>query len=542
MELPEKAFLGFGSCGPGHVSSIVLDDNLIHQSPLRNPPSSRSTTYFTWSQTDLSERSLSRHRSKPQPPSSEDQLEPFPISNPPARGQMPTSSTTIDRKVREESGAISSAHSDKTKHAKIRHDASGSLLRPDNSVARRELEVDAKGSCKRQNKVHKTEQQGSPRSQRVSSPKAALASVQAVHSRPALLGVVLDALLGKGIDKTEKYNGSRPSGTRCSKGQEDAPVPEAFSKSLMPHEVSRSDAPKLMPLSPNIVNEPVVAAEPYVAHKFHQSQPSHIATPRSPVIPPPSASYMRPPLQPAHDSPGFREKQGSHRHDTDDVQMTLAALTPSVSNNAWTGYRNLYQGQMGSNEVYNQFHDVIIENNAGGIHHNFDHPLDTTEEAHEHGSVVDHDRYHTFEAYEQPHAEVYHQDFSAGGVHPWNHTEPHLYEQMDVLDQVSQEEVLNNNRHGQGRGFFGATAPALEHAENIATRQDFGGGAETPHGLETPKFLGSRGLTERERNESFSPWSSRRSMRAYPIPTSTGNMGAINESPPSGFWRPNRLY
>lgn len=554
VDLPDKPFLGFGSCGPGHVSSTVHENNLGQLSPLGKSPYSRSTTYFTWSQSDFSRHPSSRHRSQSGRPLSETHLRPFLVSESPAGSQKHILSTGVERNFREETPNPSPTyHAEKRHHEGRDCNTSGPAIKSDRpsiaSVERQETKVNEEEPSKRRHEVGKIDYRQSPRLQHGSSPKTALSSLLAGQNRPELLGAFLDALLSRVTNNsTEKTGGPGPLDTPGGKRPEDRSVPRTTADTQMQHQSNHPSVSNELRSNSNAVNKPEVTARPNQAREPCQPQPLDSNTLPSSTRLPSHASYMEPPSRLVHESLEPGKEQGTQRHGIGhDQGLQTAAIRPT-SDNAWTGYRNLYQGQLDPVFEHHQPYEDTVLNDAETRLQKSGHLFEQTAEAPDRGALDGYDRYPTSEEHQPSESCLDHQHIEAEGVNQGIYDNPEVSDGMDVLSQWPQEMSFDSHRHGQVPVFFGATDPTSEHLEDIAADQDFGVGEETFQGRETPSFLGAKGFLAVDPHANFSPWSARRhqaardSRRGPSTCDITADVGAAEEAPPSGFWKPHRLY
>ncbi|KAL8917771.1 MAG: hypothetical protein Q9208_007752 [Pyrenodesmia sp. 3 TL-2023] len=507
VDLPEKPFLGFGGVGPGHVSSNGIKDDLNKRSPLCQSPSSRSTTYFTWSQTNVSRRSSSRHASQSHSPCT-GELRLFPVSGSPVQGRVRTSSTSVGHHFREESRTASPRRHHKPHRTSTGRNSSDPVLRYDRSEERGPTNVNAEECNERQDKLQETEHREGQRSHDVHSPKAALASLLAAQDRPELLGAVLDALLGRVTNNLKTKNeGEQPTSTPRSKSVDNARVSEGVPEAQMPQGTGQAAPQDKLTFGSTTANNSKVAEKSYPAPRSHQWQPLRGTIKQSAMRLLSNASKLQPPFSDAHGSRRLGEEQDAQDPDDNNPPPIRIPRVLPHSNSAWTGYRDLYQGQMGAMDRY---HEDNIQTTAESAAGDYNHPLGTRSEAHL-SDPADHlDRYHMFDEYQQLDADINNQYPGAEGIDAWDQAEPQLYDQMDGIDQQTHEAALNNHQDEQDPMYLEDTRPSTEHARYSSAGQNLHVGVETSDSFATPKFLGARTLTVSDPTKDLSPWSLRR--------------------------------
>ncbi|KAL8753786.1 MAG: hypothetical protein Q9184_005320 [Pyrenodesmia sp. 2 TL-2023] len=511
VDLPERPFLGFGGVGPGHVLSNAHENDLNKRAPLCQTPSSGSTTYFTWSQTNVSRRSSPRHASQPCVPFSRD-LGLLPISESPVQGGVRTSSTSVDHNFREESRTPSSKPHHKVHCTSTGRNTSDPALTYERSKWRGQTNVNAEECSKRQNKSQEIEHQESQQSHDVGSPKADLASLLAAHDRPELLGAVLDALLGRATNNlSRKKEGERPSETSCSKSVDPVRVSETVPEAQTSQDTGHAASQGELPLDLTTADESEVAAKLHPAPGPHQSQPLDDTTKQSTTRMLPNASRLQSPFSDAHGSRRLGKEQDRQHPNNDNHPLIQIPRVAPYSTTAWTGYRNLYQCQIG---VKDRDHDDNIETITEGAYGDYSHLFGTRSEPHLSGAADHLDRYHMFDEYQKLDAYLNRQHPSAEGTIACNHAEPQLYDRIDAVDQQIQEEALDDHHDEQDARYLEDTRPFTEHARHFTAEQDLHSGVETSDetsdSLATPTFFGAGALTMSDRNENLSPWSLRR--------------------------------
>ncbi|KAL8708825.1 MAG: hypothetical protein Q9225_007546, partial [Loekoesia sp. 1 TL-2023] len=274
VDLPERPFLGFGSCGPGHISPVASVSGIDNQlSPPRRSLSNRSTTCYTWSQTQLSRHSPSRHLSRFSRLSSESRAKPHPQLGRSARRHARSLSARVERNFQEKAHTSPAAQDDEDEsHDLMKSNpsvpadiASCSLSRPvkENSQEINSMEQKVEGS--------KTNRRGDLQSRPGSSSGAALASSLATQSRSELLGALLDTLLSRvKRDHSEACQDLGPSRVPDSKGQNQVSTSKTDPETQMLHKNSDPHTQNLL--------LPEFTASSCQINGTQQPQPLHAAS------------------------------------------------------------------------------------------------------------------------------------------------------------------------------------------------------------------------------------------------------------------------
>lgn len=550
VDLPGKPFLGFGSCGPGHVSSLVPDNDVDQLSPLDQPLSSRSTTYFTWSQTNPSRHASSRHRTRSGRLSSETRLQLTPGLESTAGGRQRILSADVERNFGDESRARSSAYHPEIEHRGRGCDPAGPVSRPDRpfkaSTERQQSRDDQKDHSKRQHKANEMSHPDSGLALQLSSPKPTLASLLATQIRPELLGEVLDALLARITNNgVRKDRDSRPSDTPHSKGLEGESVSEGIPKTQTQHDLNHPNAPNGPPFDWNVPNKPEVAERTYQACGSCCSQPLDRPSLRPSAQVASKASGLEPPIRDTDERLAASNARGTQGHSTDTQLNTQAATVRPGCSNAWTGYSSLYQGQMGPVNKRRQSCKDSLQDHALEDRQDKSYFFQTPAEAQDHDSASDGGGYDMFEENHRSDPHLDRRYLDAEDANRWNGTDLQIYDRMDPMHQQPQSKISENQDESYDRGCLIARNADLEAVTDVAPDQDLDDRVETLHGQDRPNFLGSRMLTMLDRNGSHSSWShgSHQSSRRAPSARGGGvDTDMVGEASLSGFWKPNRLY
>ncbi|KAL8896729.1 MAG: hypothetical protein Q9207_007567, partial [Kuettlingeria erythrocarpa] len=481
VNLPEKPFLGFGSVGPGYVSSNAVEEEVNNRPLLCRSPSSRSTTYFTWSQTQLSRRSPSRRASQLHglsrgTPGLEH------VSESPARGRLRTSPTAADHIFQGRSQTPSSKHRWIVHHTNMGHNSSDPALGNDRSQERVQTKDGAEQGSERRNKLQTKEE--NQRTHDVASPKSSLAALLAAQNQPESLGAVLDRLLERVTDSLNRNNeGGLSSKTIRNTSVDKVRVSEAFPEARQP--VSR-------PIVSTTGNESEVAARSFPAYESYQSQPLDSSTRRSAERLLPDTSHLQLPFSEARESQRFRKEQDTQHLDDGNRPFVQTSTVPSNSNTAWTGYQNLYQGQIGAMDQSHQDNNETIAEEA---YVDYDYASRIRGEASFPGAEEQFDCNYIVDELQWFDAQPHREYSGAEGIETWDHAGAQMHDHFDALDQPTPEGTFDVRQELQEPTLLNNTQPSTEHTGYLTAEQGVHGGAETSDGLATPSFLGARAFT-----------------------------------------------
>ncbi|KAL8955770.1 MAG: hypothetical protein Q9193_006494, partial [Seirophora villosa] len=552
INLPAKPFLGFGSCGPGHVSPVALrEDNSSQILPLRRSSTNGSTSYVTWSETDLSRHSTSRSPTRPHRLPSENDLGTAPFTHSAARNRdhdQSEPSNHVDHRARSTSSRPHQAQ--RGSQGRTDGNTSAASHEPEHpSAERQQPSVAMMETNMRQDEEGVHAHEGN---EDVSPPNAALASLLKAQNRPELLGAVIDALLGKTIDKEASGDGGRSSVLNTS-GQEQvdaARVAEIIPEIPATDGVGQPNTTDPPPSTGSVADVPEVPMS-HQARQSDQSQPPDRITPgRAATSLPADGSHRLPPSPPAHEGSASRKDEDIRQRGAEVNSAAQMAISCTGSNNAWTGYRDLYQGQMDPVATHGEFNFNVAPSGAQRGLENSTYLQQRPDEATD-GLLRDHhSRHDTLVEEDWPDPHSGYQYFETNEASGWPGRNSNADDQMDALDQLPLQELLFHEDGGQEQAFaLDTAAPALEYVEDIAMEPDgLSIDAEASEGSGIPKFLGSRALTVFGQTDYSSPMVSRRqpitregirTPRAY---NSGVDVTMVDDMPLSGFWRPNKLY
>ncbi|KAL9025884.1 MAG: hypothetical protein Q9196_005372 [Gyalolechia fulgens] len=522
VDLPEKPFLGFGSCGPGHISPVLSFSNAGSQrSPSRRLLSDRSTTYYTWSQTDLSKHSPSSNPSRSPRLSSESQQKPH--------SNLDLSARRREGNLREETH-VSPAAQDRNKESDTVADFIPSVPP---AVPERLSKSPATGD------PVKTNCQKDPEVRPTSSSLAALPSSLASHNGPEVLGAVLDALLGRVTNaQSEAYHETRPARPPGGGGKEQVSAPEFIPESQTLHESNNPDAQASFLSSSKYTDSSNVAVRGHGPGVPQRSESSHGKDTRVTDQPPSRASYMQLPPEPMQEiPPKFGQLNIRATQFEGDQTVATATNGPSASN-AWVSYDNIYQNQEEAPRKCRQ---------AGEGHEHCVQFRRPSSDASNYGFLGADDQLHNLYEYRPTSCS---QDLPYPVEdRPWSPNYANLPMDRETDETTGPLPPEEFNAGQAVRGAANDTADLLlGYPESIPTRHDLESHPDTVQSFSPTGFLGTRHPAPVNRPEVFSPWSSRRHQI---LPTSrlgilshySGADAVIADGAPlRGFWRPNKLY
>lgn len=353
--MPEKPFLGFGSCGPGRVSPDVLprattSHDYGRLSPSRRLLSPRSTTYFTWSRSSPSRHTVSELQRQSRQPLNVNSLQSYKRPSTEARGRECTSSSWSDyRHDYEFDRSPKRGHDRPCTATKRQGSTDRHASEPESVHDRVSAGVDL-GKIKppelpeQREKTYRTYAREDPQPSTACKTGTDLSSLLASQNRSELLGVVLDFLLGKVSAQTADC---RQSAERLeipsSKGDDHPPVPVIAPKSQTPQKAQVVHGPDLAQAGSNPSHLPEL---PAIARHLPDMQRSHSSsTNESKIVAPATSCHSQNPKATAENKKAPEPFHPLQHDQPVDRSSHKIASRPNTSN-AWTGYRNLYQGQI----------------------------------------------------------------------------------------------------------------------------------------------------------------------------------------------------
>ena len=358
-----------------------------------------------------------------------------------------------------------------------------------------------------------------------------LTSLLASQNRSELLGVVLDLLLGKASAQTAG-----------SKGDDHPPAPAIAPKTQTPHEAQVVHGPELAHAGSNLSHHLEL---PAIARHLPDMQRSHSSITNEPKVAAPATScHSQDPKATAENekaSQPFRPLQ----HDKPVDRSSYKIESRPNTSNAWTGYRNLYQGQidMSSRTASQESLHKLSHRGSHERHMQAENQaIKTLEESHP--KWVDRDQPYVFEGDPLHEPDL---DYKYPAKHETGKPTFSLPETLEARDELYPHEQHNiygldhENRHEYKPGL-----PFEQMDDDLpgGYRQE---GPGSLHGSEPPAFLGVRGSWSMGQEERFpslvaNPWTDTQEKTLGPL--MHGNTGRVSEGngPSPGFWKPNRLY
>ncbi|KAL8994864.1 MAG: hypothetical protein Q9169_005285 [Polycauliona sp. 2 TL-2023] len=541
VDLPEKPFLGFGSCGPGYVSPVMSSRAAIPKdtngrSSTHRSFSTGSTTYFTWSRSSPSKHTETERqwqfRQKSDGKCSElhDCRQDYEVSRTPPSRRKRRSTTTEEHAAMDRCASVP-----KSIHA-----------RPNKASAGVEhTEFDPHRLPKPQNNNHDPSVRDGPQPQRAGGIDTDLASLLASPDRPELLGVVLDLLLGKTrADHTKSRESPRNIDTGASKGESHSELQEVVPSGQTPDEAYIAPSRELPSVDPNLPLRPELPASARYILDLQRSQSPGIndskrATPntyRQPV-PPKTAAKTNEPL-------------GLQHQLYDEMLLDRPSRvigSRQSTSNAWTGYRNIYRGQIDTQTrtaYQEKLHNDARQDNLKRRTLANDQMTNMVDQGPRprwvndcHSNVFKDDQQH---------------EFQSDHIYPWDDgvetTVPQLPDSFRAIDQMFSQQ--QDETHLINQAGYDDFAPRIAWSR---INEDNSGGylgedQAVLHNSEPPTFLGARGSWDLGQENHFPSWS------AYPRSSTHGRMSGLLSTkdkrdaeieevvPVAGFWKSHRLY
>lgn len=563
VDLPEKPFLGFGSCGPGHDSPVMPSRSTIPNdynrlSPTHRSLSNRSTTYFTWSRSSPSRHTVTDRQWQSRQASDENCVELRPRQSMEVKSRKHRSSLRSNSRKRHEVRRTPPSRHDRPCKAMEEHesiDRHASVPesihdRPDKiSAGADHTNVNSPGLPEQQEKIHEICVRDDPQRPEARGTGTDLASLLASQNRSELLGVVLDLLMGK----TSAHNAnSRQSPKRSeiagSKGEDYLAVPEVVSKSQMQSEANVVHSRELAHADSNLPLQPERPASARQIPDMQRSQSSEtnkpkIATPTTNCYSqnPEATSGTNKPPEPLHPL----------QHDQLlDRPSHVIGSRPNTSN-AWTGYRNIYQGQ---------FDMQTRTVSQGKIYE--DAPQDNSERRTQADSQATHtldekshprwaNRHHPHVLEEDPLLEPQF-DHRYPFMHKIDNPAFTLHGTFEAIDKMHPQQQHETYELEEETHHDFVPEPAgqlpFEQPDDGLPGAYMNEDAGVSHDSERPAFLGARGSWNLGQDERFPSWGPSQRINTQdgtfePLNHGDkGDMGIEAKVPLAGFWKPHRLY
>ncbi|KAL8670275.1 MAG: hypothetical protein Q9168_005177 [Polycauliona sp. 1 TL-2023] len=521
VDMPERPFLGFGKCGPGYVSPVMI---IVHQiyhifhmvpeQPVQTPHIRASVAISSevrWESCGVASKAkygVEKSRS------------PFIITR-----CLPSTlrkHAIIDSSVSE--GGV--------------HGCPNKL-----SVAVEQAGHDSRAVPEQQRNTHETCVRVHSQSQDAGGTDTHLASLLASQNRSEVLGVVLDLLLGK----TNAHNtkpGERPKHTEVedSKGEDDSLLQGFVPNSQVPYQANVIHSRELPCADSNLsLHRELLASAPKVPYS-QRTQSSSTNNSRKATRSPNCQ-----PQTPRAETNQLLEPQSSTQHEMLlDRQSRAIRSRPSTSN-AWTGYRNIYQGQIDTQNrtiVQGKIHTDIRNNHFKERIQAKGQTTHRADQEPEPGWVNGH-LPRIFEEAKQDEPESEHMYPSTHEMATATHMLPNSFEINDEMYPQQQHEIYQLNEAAH-QDFV--SEPAFNQTSDYATGGYHDEGQAVSHKPEPPAFLGARGTWNLEQEDHVSSWSpnprSKTQDRMFEFlrPKDKSDVAVEELAPLSGFWKSQRLY
>ncbi|KAL8913142.1 MAG: hypothetical protein Q9172_007345 [Xanthocarpia lactea] len=526
VDLPEKPFLGFGSCGPGHVSPVML---------------SRATVPNDFNKLSTPHR---RRQSLQKTPGGNCEESP-PSQSMEMRSQKcsRTAPTQYDEPCRTIKKHVPIGRSTS---APERHAGADKI-----SAEVNRLEVSCRGLPEQQQKVHKPYARDNAQLQDVRGVDSDLASLLASPNRPELLGAVLDLLLGRTSAHNVKFRQSpKRSEIASSKEKDYIATPEPILGTQMRYGTSGIHGPDLPQADSNLPNHPERTATVRQMSTIQRSQSS--GTNKSKASVPTIIPTSRDNKTASETNKPLERPRPSHLDQLPDRPSRVAEMQPDTSN-AWTGYGNVYQEQLNRQtrmanweQDYENVHADDSDRHAQAYkpaEHTFD-------EGSRPGFAH---RCHRYLSEEDPSDERY-----PNHGYPLTHEIDNLAfaypKSLEAISETFPQQQGGNMEANQeahpdflpeAAGELSFEQIPFEQHSNGLSGEGFNDGADVSRELEPPAFLGGRGFLN---VDHYPPWGPRQPSTA-PARTfelvnhaDKGDAEIEDQVPLVGFWKPNKLY
>ncbi|KAL8839121.1 MAG: hypothetical protein Q9176_004623 [Flavoplaca citrina] len=554
VDLPEKPFLGFGSCGPGHVSPVVLPrattpHHFDRLSPSRRSLSARSTAYFTWSRSSPSRYTVSELQRQSRQSLDMNRPESYERPSIEARSRERTSPSRSDYRRDFEFGRSPTRGHDRPCTAtKQKGSTDGHASVFENVHDQVSTGID-RGKIKppelpeQLEKTHRTYAREDPQPSTACKTGIDLTSLLASHNRSELLGVVLDLLLGKASAQTaDCRQGAERLEIARSRGDDHPPAPAIAPKSQTPHEAQVVHGPELAYAGSNLSNHPEL---PAIARRLPDMQRSHSSsTNESKVAAPATRCDSQNPKATAENE---KAPETFHplQHDQPLDRLSHRIESRPNTSNAWTGYRNLYQDQIDmSSRTVSQ--GSLHKHSHQGSHERHIQAdiqaIPTLEESRP--KWVDRHQAYVFEEDPLHEPDLDYKYPSKHGIGAPKFSLPQTLGAGDELDLNGQHTIygVENETHREYKP--GSPFEQIDQDLPAGYRQEEPGFS---HGSDPSAFAGVRESWSSGQEEHFPslgsyPWTDTQDrilgslMHGYTGSVSEGN------GPSTGFWKPNRLY
>ncbi|KAL8688187.1 MAG: hypothetical protein Q9218_005841 [Villophora microphyllina] len=561
VDLPERPFLGFGSCGPGHDSPVLLARASAsradsHVPDRRRPPSGKSTTYFTWSHSSVSENTrygdLTHHPR--QIVEGDARLQQCPDRGLSDHGRGPE--PRIDPDIR----LVSCTPSNRSYGLReyLRHENAEDL----NTVAPFSRHGHEKGgfvhlhrtepTSEEQPKQHLKQQHGQHdpvdhSAANVGCTDSNIASVLAAHDRPELLGAVLDALLSKMTTQDLKSKlGIKTPISACDERQDDDGSLQHNNHTQTTENSKTAIDPDGLPVHPDSADRAHTMPGSGLGRKTQEPQQAASAVQQAD-----GQNLCRKfdrkapdPVQKDYRSYGLPQMLHSDVL-TSSVPQTVNARPDS--SNAWTGYNHLYEGQCNEGNLDYQIHDGVMQHDVDRAYCSHDQIIPQSDQlpqdlstALECGDAFVRDQSYQHDSDSRHFAE----DMSLHSQYQSPQMQGSLKEMFEQPQArtLSAEQVLQ-----EGTPLHTRSSGILWPKDSI-TEPSFYDGSSNVERLDLSSFLGGRGFAMADYDQSHPSWKpqtrplTRDGGRFFTPSNNVQDVKRVEEMLLSKFWKPQRLY
>lgn len=558
VDLPEKPFLGFGSCGPRHDSPILFSVSGpdSHVTGPYQPPSGRSATYFTWSRSSTADVTrFGNHTQHPQHSVAKD-TEPPDIHEEGVVDRNCGSDKRADLNFNHASYTPSNRSDDLRKPQPPANSEDCTKVGPSTILGyEKSNPIEKNHRLEDQSRQQTKQQQDQTKHAGLSTTALGhtsldLASMLATNNRPELLGAVIDTLLSKittqdlksrlglktsvSVDHEavgDSMNAQQKYQTQNSNEGDSlraATQPSALLDCQERLTTADSSRPNGSPHEPQKAASTVQQAD----HDLH----------RTPSLQAPD------PMQEGYSID--KMPQISHSETFTRGVPHILHHRPEFSS-AWTGYRRLYEGQVDESAFDYDYHEGLIEHdlNGAGLGQNeitgqpdepppgFDDVLRSDD---------------TFVRHQMDGGNHVPQGFTEDPWQNLNHQSSQQYGNVNEGFDQNHDRTPSAEHDLHEAPSLGATiVDNLQSAwpTDSITELSFDHGPEIVQRPDTAGFLGGKGFAAAvHHGQSHSAWKPGiRSItgedgRFLPTPSSMRDGNEVEEMPLMGFWKPHRLY
>ncbi|KAL8876586.1 MAG: hypothetical protein Q9198_005246, partial [Flavoplaca austrocitrina] len=554
VDLPEKPFLGFGSCGPGHVSPVVLPrattpHHLDRLSPSRRSLSARSTAYFTWSRSSPPRHIVSELQRQSRQPLDMNRPESYERPSIEARSQERTSPSRSDYPRDYEFGRSATRGHDrpctatKQKGSTDCHASVSENVHDQVSAGIDLGKIKPPELPEQQEKTHRTYAREDPQPSTACKTGIDLTSLLASQNRSELLGVVLDLLLGKASAQiADCRQGAERLEIARSKGDDHPPAPAIAPKGLTPQEAQVVHGAESAHAGSNLSNHPEL---PAIARRLPDMQRSHTSSTNESKLAAPATRCDSQNPKATAENKKAPEPFHPLQHDQPLNRSSHRIESRPNTSHAWTGYRNLYQDQIDmSSRTVSQ--GSLHKHSHQGIHERHiqteNRAIQTLEE-YRPKWVYRHQPY-IFEEDPLHEPDLNYKYASKHGIGTLTFCLPQTLGAGDELYPNGQHNIYGVEDETYREYKPGSPFEQTDHDLPAGYRQEEPGFS---HGSEPSVFAGVRESWSAGQEEHFPslgsyPWTDTQDRILGPL--MQGYTGSVSEGngPSTGFWKPNRLY